>query len=239
MSPLENSRLTAMDRAAKSCIKTSLKISNLVTAMTGIAILMYSVWMFAVWLREYIKYPLPWFFWACFGTGIIFSCVACMGYVVSNTKHNHLLSMYILFMFLLMVVESLITADIWLNDNWEEDFPKDYTKIFKNFVEFVENHPGKFKSLGLLVALSQVTSFILALLLRTLHLKSHRNIEDEEVILPFLSRQVQPPPYAIGHPDPQYYPPPPYTHGYGYPDLTGNEKGDYQAATLQAATKGC
>lgn len=221
-----------MDRSAKKCIKASLKLTNSVMAFTGIAILMYSVWMMAVCLRDYQMYSLPWFLWACIGTGIIFSFIACTGHAGANTRSNFLLSLYILFMFLLILVESLITADIFLNDDWDKDFPKDHTKRFDDFVDYVDSNSDNFRCLALLIAFSQGLSFLLAMILRAMAY-SHRNNEDEEARLPFLNHQNHHPgPYAVGHPDPSYYPAAPYAHTHGYAvDVARNEKaGEYVAA---------
>lgn len=241
MSSKKYPNLISMDKAAINYIKVSFKLTNSVMAMTGIAILMYCVWMIYVCLREYYKYPFSWFLWACIFTGLIFCSTACIGHVgADKKKNNFLLSLYLGIMLFLTLVESLITADICLNDKWDKDIPKDRTKRFDHFVDYVDDHSNNFKCLGVLIAFSQALSFFLAIVIRSMRSKSHRKYEDEEANLPFLDHQVQPPPlpYAVGHPDPQYYPPPPYTHGYGYaPYVTGSEKGEYVAAAVQAAPK--
>ncbi|KNA21552.1 hypothetical protein SOVF_042090 [Spinacia oleracea] len=244
MSTVKYPRLLTMDKAAENCIKTTLKLANSVMAIAGIAILMYSVWMIVVCLREYYKYPFSWFLWGSIGTGIIFCFLACIGHIAASTKNNHLLSSYIVFMFLVILVECLITADICLNDDWDKDFPKDHTKRFNHFMHFVDNNIDNFRCLCVLIAFSQGISFFLAMVLRTMHPNPRRSIEDEEAKHPFLDHNSQPPsplPYALGHPDPYYYPsPPPYVHGYGYtPDVPVIDKGEHVAPTLKAPSKDC
>lgn len=51
-----------MARMARSCIQSLLKLVNSGLGMVGIALIVYSVWMFRVWLRyeESAEAPIPW-----------------------------------------------------------------------------------------------------------------------------------------------------------------------------------
>ncbi|CAO2823836.1 unnamed protein product [Amaranthus hypochondriacus] len=239
-----------MDRSvSKRYVAATLKISNSVMAMTGISILMYSVWIIVVCVREYQKYPFPWFLWACVGTGGLFIFISFIGHGGAATTLDFLLSSYIVFLFLLMCVEGLIIGDILLNDDWDKDFPRDPTGRFDALVDYMDSNKENFTKLGLLIASSQVISFILAMILRaTRSFKSRLDLnEDDEntnsSTLPFLVPQNQyfgDLPYAVGHPDPYYYhAAPSYKNTHGYPDIEGTEKGENIAATVIAIPKGC
>ncbi|XP_057544216.1 tetraspanin-19-like isoform X2 [Amaranthus tricolor] len=218
-----NPRDITMDGSvSKRYVAATLKISNSVMAMTGISILMYSVWIIVVCLREYQKYPFPWFLWACLGTGGLFIFISFIGHGGAATTLDFLLS---------------------------SDFPRDPTGRFDALVHYIDSNKENFTKLGLLIASSQVISLILAMILRaTRPFKSRLDLnEDDEntnsSTLPFLVPQNQylgDLPYAVGHPDPYYYhAAPSYKNIHGYPDIEGTEKGENIAATVIAIPKGC
>ncbi|KAL2932031.1 Tetraspanin-19 [Bienertia sinuspersici] len=240
-----------MDRAAKNCINVSLKLANSVMALTGIAILMYSSWMVVTCLRDYQKYSFPWYSFHStlyFKPFVLARVLQSAIWTAPNSKLNCIFYslvwfglQYILFMFLLILVESLITANICLNDDWKKDFPKDRTERFDDFVHYVDSNIDNFKCLGVLIAFSQMLSFFLAMVLRSMGPDSNMKIQDEEAKLPFLHHQFHHhPSYTMGHPEPLYYPTiPPYAYPHGYADVHGHAKGDDVAATTQATPKAC
>lgn len=47
---------------ARSCVQSMLKLVNSILGMVGIAMIIYALWMFRVWLRtdESLSVPVPW-----------------------------------------------------------------------------------------------------------------------------------------------------------------------------------
>ncbi|KAK9681937.1 hypothetical protein RND81_10G038300 [Saponaria officinalis] len=185
-----------MDRSHRIWIRTTLKLSNSIMAIAGITTLLYSVWITVVCLRDYHKHHFPWFLWACIGIGSIFCVTAFIGHIAVQAKNDCLLSLYILVMFLLLLAEILVTADVYLNDDWDKDFPKDPTHRFKDFVDFADDNEEVFTFLAFFLLSSQVVSFILAMTLRTIHYNrrsfdEHHHYDDQVSVGT---------PYALGHP---------------------------------------
>ncbi|KAH9617368.1 hypothetical protein KSS87_011206 [Heliosperma pusillum] len=197
----------SMDRSSRICMRTTLKLANSIMLLAGIAILMYSVWIIVVCLRDYQKHHFPWFLWVCIGTGAIFCFTAFIGHIAVARRNNCLLSLYILAVFLLLLAEILVTADVFLNDDWDKDFPKDPTHRFDDFVDFADDNEKVFSFLAILLLFSQVVSFILAMILRTMHHNHRSFLEDEhDDQIPVGA------PYVLGHPQ---YPPETHVHGAG------------------------
>ncbi|KAL9236773.1 hypothetical protein vseg_011405 [Gypsophila vaccaria] len=186
-----------MDRSTRILIRTSLKLANSIMAIAGIAILMYSVWIVVVCLRDYHRYHFSWFLWACIGIGSILCVTSLIGHAAVRTRNNCLLSLYILLVFLLLLAEILVTADVFLNDDWDKDFPKDRTHRFKDLVDFADDNEEIFTFLAFLLLFSQAVSFILAMILRTMHHNhKHRSVDE----LHYDNHVSVGTPYALGHP---------------------------------------
>ncbi|XP_057538403.1 tetraspanin-19-like [Amaranthus tricolor] len=232
-----------MDRRASkgSCVAVTLKLTNSIMTITAIATFIYSAWIVAVSLRDNQTVTLSWFLWACIGTGGIFGFVAFIGNAGATTRLHCLLSSYIFFLFLLICLEGLLTADICLNKDWYKDFPPDPTGRFDAFVRFVDSKKENFRKLGYFIASSQVISFLLALVLRSSRPPKPRlDFEDEEVIitkLPLLNPENHYsglPPYAVGQPYPHYYyAAASYARTLGYPDRDETNKGKNMAVTTK------
>nr|CAB3488700.1 unnamed protein product [Digitaria exilis] len=75
---------------------------------------------------------------------------------------------YMIIVFVLIILESAITADVFLNINWEEDFPPDPSGKFNEFKDFVRSNFEICEWVGLSVVAAQVLSIILGMVLRTL-----------------------------------------------------------------------
>lgn len=94
--------------------------------------------------------------------------ITCSGHIAAETINGHCLSCYTAFVFLLLVLEAAITADIFLNRNWEEDFPGDPTGRLDEFKDFVRSNFALCKFISVLVVVAQALSIFLAMILRSL-----------------------------------------------------------------------
>ncbi|GAB4831202.1 hypothetical protein Ancab_005212 [Ancistrocladus abbreviatus] len=195
----------SMARGAKSCVQTSMKAANSVTGILGIAMLIYSLWMIGVYFREMDdhKFYFPWFICAFAAAGISFCFIAYVGHTAANIASGICLSCYSLLLLLLLLLEASLAADLLLNHDWKKDFPKDPTKRFDDFVNYVEHNSIAFKWIALLVAFSQVTSFLMATILKNMG-QDHRQSNFDGIDNhpydkhPLLNDVVQPHQYAVG-----------------------------------------
>ncbi|KAJ8642810.1 hypothetical protein MRB53_004558 [Persea americana] len=62
------------------------------------------------------------------------------------------------FVFLVVLLEAAVTADVFLNRNWEEDFPEDPTGRFEEFKKFVRSNFEMCKWIGSLIVAAQALS---------------------------------------------------------------------------------
>ncbi|XP_020696843.2 tetraspanin-19-like [Dendrobium catenatum] len=105
------------------------------------------------------------------------------------------ISQYTAFVFLLLVLEAAITADIFLNRNWEEDFPPDPTGRLHELKDFVRSNFELCKLISMLVVVAQALSIFLAMVLRALgpdHVYYYDSDDDSvPARLPLLRNETQ------------------------------------------------
>ncbi|KAJ6841886.1 tetraspanin-19 [Iris pallida] len=188
-----------MGRLARSCLQSLLKLVNSVMGLAGMGMILYSLWMIRVWYRQtgdfWSHSNPPWFIYTFLGLGVTFCLITCSGHIATETANGHCISCFMVFVFLLVMLEAAVTADIFLNRDWEEDFPEDKTGRFEEFKHFVRSNFELCKWIGLGVVAVQALSVFLAIVLRALgpDRGSYYDSDDEYVParLPLLRNQVQ------------------------------------------------
>ncbi|WOL05854.1 tetraspanin-19 isoform X1 [Canna indica] len=190
-----------MGRIVRSCLQSVLKLVNSVGGLVGVGLILYSFWMMRVWYREIHADPTrPWFIYTFLGLGVSLCLIACSGHIASETDNGHCLSCYMVLVFLLVMLEAAVTADIVLNNDWEEDFPVDTTGRFKEFKHFIKSNFDFCKWIGLVIVAAQVTSIFIAMILKALGPSrgNYYDTDDDSVPsrLPLLRNQVQHSPYT-------------------------------------------
>ncbi|WOL05390.1 tetraspanin-19-like [Canna indica] len=186
----------------RSCVQSLLKVVNAAIGLAGMGMILYSLWMIRSWSTNIDGSSSgandtapPWFIYTFLGIGIFFCLITCSGHIAAETTNGHCLCCYIVFVFLLIALEVAITADIFLNRNWEEDFPKDPTGKFDELKGFVRLNFEMCKWIGLLVVAAQAFSIVVAMVLRTLGPDNETDYDsDDDSIparLPLLRSHVQ------------------------------------------------
>ncbi|KAM1017574.1 hypothetical protein ACFX2A_048118 [Malus domestica] len=117
-----------------------LKLVNCMIGMVGLSMIMYSLYIYTF-----------------LGLGITLLVTTCSGHIAAATANGCCLYLYMVFVFLLFMLEAGVTADIFLNRDWEEDFPVDPTGRFDQFKEFVRSNLDICKWIGLSIACVQVS----------------------------------------------------------------------------------
>lgn len=168
---------------------------------------LYSLWMIRVWYKHTGSFwdnsSPPWFIYTFFGLGVTFCLITCSGHIAAETSNGCCLSCYMVFVFLLVMLEAAVAVDIFLNKNWEEDFPEDETEKLDELKHFVKSNFEMCKWIALGIVGAQAISIFLAMVLRALGSErgSYYDSDDEyvPVRLPLLRDQVQHTPYIIDH----------------------------------------
>ncbi|KAH9617964.1 hypothetical protein KSS87_021479 [Heliosperma pusillum] len=188
-----------MGSLVRSFFQSLLKLFNAVIGMSGIAMVIYGIWMIRVWQNQtgqspfddYSDFPLPWFIYAFLGLAAIYCVIAFSGHVAAETLN-----------------EGVITADVFLNRNWEQDFPRDSTGNLHNLRIFLHENFDFFSWIGLTVLVAQGLSFLLAMVLKALGPHRDRNYDSDEEYgasrVPFLRNAGDSPSYVVV--DPLYVP---------------------------------
>ncbi|XP_062150513.1 tetraspanin-19 [Alnus glutinosa] len=198
-----------MARIVRSCVQSILKLVNSLIAMVGMAMVLYAIWMIKVWQRHMDElafggsdYPAPWFMYAFLGLGITLCVITCTGHVAAETANGCCLYLYMLFVFLLLILEAGVTADVFLNRNWEEDFPEDPSGSFTQFKDFVKSNFEICKWIGLTIVSIQGLSLLLAMILKALGPHQYYDSDDDYAPdrVALLMNAAQPPPYVVGDP---------------------------------------
>ncbi|KAF6141412.1 hypothetical protein GIB67_021228 [Kingdonia uniflora] len=121
-----------------------------------------------------------------------------------NLLVNLKLEQYMVLVFILFLLEAAVAADVFLNRNWEKDFPDDPTGKFDELKHFVKSNFDVCKWIGVSIVAAQGLSILLSMILRALgpgQGKCYDSDEDyESARLPLLNNQSHPPPYVVGEP---------------------------------------
>ncbi|XP_042061063.1 tetraspanin-19-like [Salvia splendens] len=175
-----------MGRMARCCVQSLLKLVNSFLGMVGIAMIIYSLWMFRVWLRtdESNDVPVPWFIYAILGLGASLCVITCSGHIAAETANGCCLYIYMAFVFMIFLLEAAVTADVFLNHNWQEDFPADATGNLDKLEDFVKDNFDICKWIGLSVVAVQGLSMFLAMVLKALGPHSEKYYESDDEYLP-------------------------------------------------------
>nr|CAJ86203.1 B0213E10.2 [Oryza sativa]CAJ86261.1 H0801D08.19 [Oryza sativa] len=160
-------------RVVRSCVQTGLKAVNSVLGLAGMAVILYALWMLRAWYRDvadlHYRLPVPWFIYTFIGLGVFMCLLTCSG---------------------------AITTDVFLNSNWEEDFPDDPSGKFEEFKDFIRSNFEICEWIGLSVVAAQVLSIVLGMVLRALgpDRESDYDSDDDPSVparLPLLRNQYQ------------------------------------------------
>ncbi|URD84456.1 Tetraspanin family [Musa troglodytarum] len=164
----------------RSCLQSVLKLVNSVMGLAGMGVILYSLWMLRSWYKHIdgssfagpVSSP-PWFV----SLILVFSV------------------QYMAFVFLLVLLEAALIADIFLNREWEEDFPEDPTGKFDELKNFVRSNFEMCKWIGLLVVAAQAFSIFMAMVLRALGPDNSIDYDSDDGFvparLPLLRNKVQ------------------------------------------------
>ncbi|ONK63986.1 uncharacterized protein A4U43_C07F20940 [Asparagus officinalis] len=174
-----------MGRWARVCLQSTLKVVNSILGFAGMGMILYSLWLIRVWYRHGVPDSAsPWFMYAFLGLGISLCLITCSGYIAAETANGHCLSCYMVVVFLLLALEAAITADVFLNRNWEEDFPDDPSGKFDEFKDFVRSNFEMCKWISLSIAATQALSIFIAMVLRVLGPERMINYDSDDDYVP-------------------------------------------------------
>ncbi|KAI3744992.1 hypothetical protein L1987_58091 [Smallanthus sonchifolius] len=191
-----------MTRMLRICIQSLLKLVNSFIAMCGIAMILYAIWMIRAWQREIgdFDHPVPWFIYTMLGLGVTLCVITCSGHIAAETANGCCLYCYLVFVVFLLMLEGAVTLDVFLNHNWEEDFPKDPSGNFNEFKDFIKENFDICKWVGLSIVSVQVLCTVLALILKGLgpHQERQYDSDDDYTLaeVPLLRNYVPQPSYG-------------------------------------------
>ncbi|XP_027346652.1 tetraspanin-19 isoform X2 [Abrus precatorius] len=190
-----------MVRVLRSCLQSILKLVNSVIGMSGLAMILYSAWMIRVWQRQMGElpfghdsdYPPPWFIYTFLGLGVTFCVITCSGHVAAETANGCCL-------YLVSFSSAAVSVDVFLNQDWEEDFPKDPSGNFDQFKNFIRSNYEMCKWIGLSLVSVQGLSLLLAMILKALGPHQYYDSDDEYALdrVPLLKNA--PPQYVVVDP---------------------------------------
>ncbi|KAJ8748320.1 hypothetical protein K2173_001739 [Erythroxylum novogranatense] len=199
-----------MGRPARSFIQSLLKLVNSLLGMVGLALIVYGVWLIRAWQRKTgdlpfdddSDYPAPWFIYTTLGFGVTLCVLTCIGHLAAETANGCCLYLYMFYIFLLLMLEAGLTTDVFLNQDWEEDFPKDPSGCFNRFKIFIQSNFEMCKWIGLSILSIQGLSFLLSMVLKALGPHAYYDSDDDygSDRVPLLNNAVHTPTYVVGNP---------------------------------------
>ncbi|KAK3009424.1 hypothetical protein RJ639_014133 [Escallonia herrerae] len=123
-------------------------------------------------------------------------------YSIAATLSSHVMHKYMVLIFLLLLLETGILADVFLNSDWEKDFPKDPSGRFDDFKDYVKSNQDVCQWICLLIITAQGASILFATVLRTLGTDQGTDNVMHGEYPPLLYPPVRPFAYC----DPEMYP---------------------------------
>lgn len=195
----------------RSCIQSMLKMVNSIIGMVGMAMILYAMWLIRVWQRHMggspfmsPDSPAPWFIYTFLGLGVSLCVITCSGHIAADTSNGICLYCYMVFIILLVMLEAGVTADVFLNRDWEEDFPEDPTGSFNDLKEFIRSNFKICKWIGLSIVSVQGLCILLAMVLKALgpyqYYDSSSDDDYSPPRRPLLMNVGHPPSYVVGDP---------------------------------------
>ncbi|CAK9314774.1 unnamed protein product [Citrullus colocynthis] len=169
-------------------MQSLLKFVNSGNGMVGIAMILYGIWLMRAWQRRmgHLPYgpndPIPWFMYSFLGQGILLCVIACLGHIAAETANGCCLHLYMVLVFMVLMVEAGVTTDVFLNHDWEEDFPKDPSGSFDQFKHFIKLNFNVCKWIGISMVSIQGLSLLLATVLKAIG--SHRYYDSDDEYAP-------------------------------------------------------
>ncbi|URD84455.1 Tetraspanin family [Musa troglodytarum] len=197
----------------RSCLQSVLKLVNSVMGLAGMGVILYSLWMLRSWYKHIdgssfagpVSSP-PWFVSLILvdvDIVLLISSFTLLVYYLHDLLEfygflkpdKHIAVQYMAFVFLLVLLEAALIADIFLNREWEEDFPEDPTGKFDELKNFVRSNFEMCKWIGLLVVAAQAFSIFMAMVLRALGPDNSIDYDSDDGFvparLPLLRNKVQ------------------------------------------------
>ncbi|XP_038902885.1 tetraspanin-19 isoform X2 [Benincasa hispida] len=174
-----------MVRMLRICMQSLLKFVNSGNGMVGIAMILYGIWLIRAWQRHFghLPYgpsdPIPWFMYSFFGLGILLCVITCLGHIAAETANGCCLHLYMVLVFMVLMVEAGVTTDVFLNRDWEEDFPKDPSGSFDQFKHFIKLNFDICKWIGISMVSIQGLSLLLAMVLKAIGSRRYYDSDDE------------------------------------------------------------
>ncbi|XP_027111772.1 tetraspanin-19-like [Coffea arabica] len=213
-----------MARAMKRCLQVTLKVLNAAMGLLGIAMIIYGIWMIRVWERDIDNsssvadddddaYALPWLIHAFVGVGIALCAITFLGHMAAGTANSWCLSCYSFVVFVLLILDTALLADVLLNSDWEEDLPDDPSGRFDDFKDFVSSNMQLCQWVSFSIFLAQGCSILIATIIKSLDADERINYDTDSDVehgnsrAPFLNPPAAQtiPTFAIGEPQFVYY----------------------------------
>ncbi|THU54109.1 hypothetical protein C4D60_Mb10t21550 [Musa balbisiana] len=182
----------------RSCLQSVLKLVNSMIGLTGMGMILYALWMLRSWYKHMVGTSFgvsgstpPWFDSLLLISSGPFLFVLSLSFQVF--RQDAILdcrldvcrfAQYMVFVFLFITLEAAITAFIFLNRDWEEDFPEDPTGEFNELKNFVKSNFEMCKWIGLLVVATQALSIFTAMVLRALGPDSGTDCDSDDDSIP-------------------------------------------------------
>ncbi|XP_023534181.1 tetraspanin-19 [Cucurbita pepo subsp. pepo] len=175
-----------MVRMIRACIQSLLKFVNSGNGLVGIAMILYGIWLMRAWQRHLGHFPferpddpIPWFMYSFFGVGILLCVITCVGHIAAETARGCCLHIYVMLVFVVLMVEAGLATDVFLNRDWEEDFPMDPSGSFDQFKQFIRLNFDICQWIGISMMSIQGLSLLLAMLLKAIGSRRYYDSDDD------------------------------------------------------------
>ncbi|XP_072963657.1 tetraspanin-18-like [Typha angustifolia] len=167
------------------CLALLLKFLNYLQIFTGVSVVLYAVWSLNWWNRHAVdldRHHLPWLVSALLGFGVLVCLIAFMGHISAGTGYVSCLCFYAALITVLILSEAAIVGDVVFNKHWEEDLPRDDTGELRRLRDFIKDNVDICTWVAVTAVVIQALSLVLAMILRTMLLKSRVDNDNNEEI---------------------------------------------------------
>ncbi|KAL3500534.1 hypothetical protein ACH5RR_039627 [Cinchona calisaya] len=160
-----------MISCSRCCLHRSIRITNFLVNVIGVAMIIYSLWLLKKWKNGVIQLdgtsslPTPWFIYTCLGLGIVECLSTILGHSTANCISNTTIAIYIASIYSLLLVEAVIIVTVFFKINWQMRISKYIDENHKEFKTFVLFQVVLCRLISISVSIAQLSVALLASIL--------------------------------------------------------------------------
>lgn len=170
--------------AAITCLRVILQLLNVALAVCGLAVVMYSTFMYGEWRHGHAhKEATPWFIYV-FGSAGLFTLATSVAGLIGSSQNSGLwLAVYSFMAVVLLLAQVAAALLLFFGKSWQNRLPHDDTGEAQKIEHWIKSRMDICQWVGLGLVVTQVVAVVVAFFQSRMQQQMLRSesIDDEEV----------------------------------------------------------